>query len=89
MGFSFRRRIKVLPGVHINVSQGGVSTSVGTRGARVTIGRGRRRMTVGVPGTGLSYTSVASSGPQSRRWGFGKTAAFIFVAVLIICWMFG
>lgn len=58
MGFRFQKRIKLLPGVTINLSKKGVSTSLGTTGARVTLGHGQKRTTVGLPGTGLSHTQV-------------------------------
>jgi hypothetical protein len=58
MGFRFRRSIKILPGIRLNLSRSGVSTSVGVRGAHVTIGHGQVRETVGIPGTGLSYTQT-------------------------------
>jgi hypothetical protein len=85
MGFRFQRRIKVLPGVRLNVSKGGVSTSVGTRGARVTLGRGKRRTTVGIPGTGLSHTSVESTGSGSRGLGAGALV-LIAVVFLLLVW---
>ena len=56
MGWRFYRRIRVLPGVRVNISKTGTSLSIGTRGAQTTIGRGRIRQTFGIPGTGLSYT---------------------------------
>lgn len=77
MGLRFRRRIKVLPGVYLNVSRSGVSTSVGVRGAHVTLGHGKVRATSGIPGSGLSYTQSESIGghgaetperPQAGRW---------------------
>ena len=59
------RRIKIAPGVTINVSKSGLSTSIGPRGAKVTLGRHRIRRTVGLPGTGLYFTSSTkrSEGP--------------------------
>lgn len=54
----FQKRIKVLPGLTLNLSKKGVSTSVGVTGARVTYGHGQKRTTVGLPGTGLSHTTV-------------------------------
>ncbi|MGI8848484.1 MAG: DUF4236 domain-containing protein [Candidatus Dormibacteria bacterium] len=58
MGYlRFRRRLKVAPGVTLNLGKRGVSASAGVRGAHVTAGRGTRA-TVGIPGTGLSYTSL-------------------------------
>ena len=57
MGFRFQKRVKILPGVSLNFSKSGVSTSLGPTGAKVTIGHGKVRETVGIPGTGISYTS--------------------------------
>jgi len=51
----FWKRKQVAPGVTINISKGGLSTSIGTRGAHVTIGRGTR-VTAGIPGSGVSVT---------------------------------
>jgi hypothetical protein len=58
MGFRFNRRIRIriLPGVRINLGKSGVSTSIGGRGAWLTFGRRSTRATVGLPGTGLSCT---------------------------------
>lgn len=58
MGFRFRRRIKLVPGVTLNVSKSGITTTVGRRGASVTLGNGKRRYNVGIPGTGISYSAV-------------------------------
>lgn len=57
MGFRFSRRFKILPGLRLNLSRSGVSTSVGTRGAWLTFGKSGTRATVGLPGTGVSYTT--------------------------------
>ena len=40
MGFRFSKRIKILPGVSINLSKSGVSASVGPRGAKSTSASG-------------------------------------------------
>lgn len=58
MGLRFRRTIKLFPGVRLNLSKSGVSTSVGVRGVHVTVGHGKTRTTVGIPGSGLSYTET-------------------------------
>ena len=66
MGLRFRQRIKVFPGVHLNVSLGGLSVSMGGPGATVNIGKGMRvRGTVGLPGTGLSYQGTFRPGTGS------------------------
>ena len=59
MGFRFRRRIKIFPGVHLNVGKKGfTSLSIGRRGAQLTFNKEGMRSTVGIPGTGLSYTTT-------------------------------
>lgn len=56
MGFRFRKVISVLPGVKVNLSKSGVSTSLGGHGATVNVGTsGRKMITLGIPGTGMSY----------------------------------
>ena len=68
MGFRFRRRLKLFPGFSINFSKNGLSSlSIGIPGANVNVPLGRSggtRGTVGLPGTGLSWTEEASSKPQ-------------------------
>lgn len=56
--FRFRRSIRVLPFLRLNIGKRGVSTSIGGRGAHITVGHGKVRETVGIPGTGLSYTAT-------------------------------
>jgi hypothetical protein len=57
MGLRFRRTVRLIPGVKLNFSRGGTSVSFGTRGFWCTIGpHGRRRTTVSLPGTGMSWT---------------------------------
>jgi Protein of unknown function (DUF4236) len=65
MGFRFSRRIRILPGVRLNLSKSGVSTSIGGRGAWLTFGKRGTRATVGLPGTGLSYSTTVA-GRQSK-----------------------
>lgn len=72
MGFRFRRTIKVLPGIRLNLSRSGVSTSVGVRGAHITAGHGKVRETVGIPGSGIYYTESQST---HQAHGDGAEAA--------------
>lgn len=64
MPFRFRRRIKLAPGVHLNWSSGGVSWSLGPRGASYTFGKRGVYRNLGIPGTGL-YSRERISGPSS------------------------
>ena len=58
MAFRFRKSIKILPGVRVNLSQKGISSvSIGKRGATVNINDKGTKITLGIPGTGLSYTT--------------------------------
>ena len=83
MGLRFRRTIKLFPGVRLNLSKSGVSTSIGVRGAHVTIGHGKTRSTVGVPGTGLSYTSTATAKPAGQVPAWFAWVAIVGVIVLV------
>jgi len=67
MAFRFWRRIRIAPGVTLNLSKSGGSLSFGPRGARFTIGPRGKRATVGIPGTGLFYTTTLPSGRSSGR----------------------
>jgi len=72
----FRKRIRLAPGLHVNLSKKGISLSVGVRGAQITVGRRRVTKTLGIPGSGLSSTSTrrraacesaGDAAPQSVR----------------------
>lgn len=73
VGFRARKSFKVMPGVRMTVTPRGVSTSVGARGAHVSVhSSGRVTKTVGIPGTGVSH--ITSTSP-SRRTGPTPTPA--------------
>jgi hypothetical protein len=57
MGFRFYRRVRICPGISVNLSRSGPSLCLGVRGAHVTFGRRGVTKTVGLPGTGIYYTS--------------------------------
>lgn len=64
MGTRFRRSFKVAPGVRVNLNKKSASISFGPKGLKHTISTtGKSHTTVGIPGTGLSYTT--SSGGKS------------------------
>ena len=87
--FRVRRTIKLAPGIR---GRSGVSTSVGPHGATVNVG-GKRgpRATVGVPGTGVSYTEQLgkpehqlSPGEVPKSSGSGWRALGWIVAIMVI-----
>lgn len=62
MGLNFRKRIKVIPGVYLNISKSGISTSMGVKGARITFGKKGIYTNIGIPGTGFySRKKISSS----------------------------
>ena len=69
MGFRFRRSFKVFPGVRVNLSKSGLSTSFGGRGASINVSSRGVRGTVGIPGTGLSYSQKLTPGLNHSNAG--------------------
>jgi len=67
MSFRFWRRVRIAPGVTLNLSKSGGSLSFGPRGAKFTVGSRGKRATVGIPGTGLFYTTTLPSGRSGGR----------------------
>ncbi|NLZ47708.1 MAG: DUF4236 domain-containing protein [Clostridiales bacterium] len=62
MGFKMRKSIKLAPGVRLNVGKKSAGISFGTGGLRYSINSsGRRTTTVGIPGTGISYSTSTSN----------------------------
>jgi hypothetical protein len=78
MSLRFWRRIRIIPGLRMNLSRSGVSLSVGRKGMWYTAGPRGQRATLGLPGTGLFLTQhypnqPATKGPPvalGRPWSF-------------------
>jgi hypothetical protein len=89
MGFRFRKSVRIAPGLRINLGKKSASLSVGSRGATVNISDRGVKTTVGVPGTGMSYSekvsslSVSSSGSNSAT----SSKAFYIFAILVAALM--
>ena len=83
MGFRFRKRITLFPGVSVNLSRSGVSTSIGRPGSTLNVG-GKRgvRVTVGIPGTGISYSESAGA---PRRDSLEGAASGMGFGALLLC----
>ena len=79
-GLRFRKSWSILPGVKLNLSKTGVSTSLGGRGATVNVGTRSRSATIGIPGTGLSY--------RKPLGGSIVVLIAIAVAVLAVAYIF-
>jgi hypothetical protein len=57
----FRKKIKILPGVNINISKSGLSTTIGPKGFSVNTGKNGSYLNTGLPGTGLYSRQKLSS----------------------------
>lgn len=67
MGFRFRKSFKIAPGVKLNINKKSFGLTIGKRGAHYTINsKGKRTTSIGIPGTGLSYTST-SGGRKKKK----------------------
>lgn len=70
MAWQFRRRIKIAPGVRLNISKGGVSTSFGVRGVNITTGKRETFLNTEIPETGIYNRQKISGGgtPKVIDW---------------------
>jgi hypothetical protein len=93
----FRKSIKIAPGVKINLSKSGVSTTFGGKGASVNIGKNGAYLNTGIPGTGIydrqkisggKRESTDNAGEESGGYApppsMGKTAKRVFFVLFLI-----
>ena len=72
MGLRFRKSIKIAPGIKFNINKNSVGMTFGIRGAHYTVNsKGKKTASVGIPGTGLSYTQ--STGGSSSKSNSSKS----------------
>lgn len=69
MAFRFQRRIKIAPGIRLNISKTGISTTLGKPGTTVTVNKRGGQGNAGLPGTGLSTQT------QLTKWQGEKPAS--------------
>ena len=74
MAWNYRKRVKIAPGVHLNFSKNGVSTSVGPKGAKVTLGKNGTYMSTSIPGTGLYSRQKISGGKSTYSNGHNSNS---------------
>jgi hypothetical protein len=72
MGWSYRKSIKIAPGIRINLSKSGISASFGGKGFTYNT---RGRVTASIPGTGIRYTKNLKGPNLNRRASFGAAAS--------------
>lgn len=68
MGLRFRKSFKIAPGVKLNLNKNSTSITFGKRGAHYTVNsKGKKTASVGIPGTGISYTMSTGSRTSSKK----------------------
>ncbi|WP_353218518.1 DUF4236 domain-containing protein [Pseudomonas asiatica] len=82
MALRLRKSFKIAPGLRINVSKGGISTSIGGKGVTANIGKRGTRVTTSIPGTGLSASKL-----YRRKAGQPKTGASVPAWAHVASWM--
>lgn len=70
MGLRFRKSFKIAPGVKLNLNKKSAGITFGGKGAHFTMNtKGKNTTSVGVPGTGLYYTSTSGGGSTGSGGG--------------------
>lgn len=60
MGLRFRKSFKIAPGIKVNLNKKSMSVTLGGKGLHHTINSsGKTTTSVGIPGTGISYTKTS------------------------------
>lgn len=85
MGLRLRKSFNLGP-FRATISKSGVSTSVGTKGYRVTkLANGKVMKTASIPGTGISHVTVQShKAPVQKKHGKGPLIAGLAAVVLLL-----
>jgi hypothetical protein len=90
MGLRFQRRIRIAPGIRLNISKSGIGVGAGRPGLRLGMDAKRRKyFSVGLPGTGISYRSFFGQPvtPQTLKkvgWLVGAALCIVVLVVLTI-----
>lgn len=76
MGFRFRKSVKIAPGIKLNFNKKSIGVTAGTRGAHYSVNsKGTRTTSVGIPGSGISYTK--STNKTNKSANTSKTSSNI------------
>lgn len=89
MGFRFRRSFKILPGVRLNLNSKSTSIRIGPKGLGYTISSsGKKRVNASIPGTGISYSEVTSSGTRARPINGSQKRGSVWPAIFVVIGVF-
>ena len=86
MSFRYQRRIRLLPGLHLNLSKSGIGVSAGARGFHVGVDSRRRPyVSAGLVGTGLSWREYVKPSPRpAARPGSSLAGCLLLAAVALL-----
>ena len=62
----FRRKAKLFPGVYLNFSKSGISTTIGVPGASINLGKQGAYLNTGIPGTGIYDRQKIGEGKKGK-----------------------
>lgn len=89
MGLRFRKSIKLGKHARLNLNKKSFGVSVGGKGARYSVNSsGRRTKSIGIPGTGLSYSTTSGGKSRKRSTGSKKSKTSkggCLLVILIFC----
>lgn len=91
MGWRFRRSVRLFGGLRVNLSKTGPSLTLHEGPVSLTVGHGRVRRTLGLHGTGISYTESMKIAPlrvapasQTPTGSSGVVLAVIVVGAIML-----
>jgi hypothetical protein len=88
MSLRFYRRIRILPGVRLNLGLHGAGLSVGPRGLHVGINRRGAYTSAGIPGTGLyavrHYQTRGQDHPEASGSGCGALLLLVLIVFALV-----
>lgn len=67
MGLRIQKKIKIAPGVDLNLSKSGMGVSVGPKGAKVSVNpKGDIYTNLSIPGTGISFREKVNKNKKKK-----------------------
>jgi hypothetical protein len=88
VSFRFHKRLRIFPGLWINLSKKGGSLSAGGRGAAINVSPQGHQESVGLPGSGMSYRTkrrkFCAPGAPVTTSRHPVTAAHVWLAILVV-----
>jgi hypothetical protein len=72
----FHKSIKIAPGVKLNFSKSGISSTVGGKGLSVNVGGKGAYLNTGIPGTGISNRTKLDGGNETKKRKTQPSAGF-------------